>query len=68
MKKLLFYNWHLMRFVRLTVALFLFYTAYETHEWFYVVFGLFFLLQSIFNLGCGNQGCHVNYKNKKNEE
>lgn len=65
---MLFYNWHLMRFVRLAVALFLFYNAYETREWFFIAFGLFFLAQAIFNLGCSSQGCNVNYKNIENEK
>jgi hypothetical protein len=56
-----------MRIVRLAFAIFLFYNAYETHEWFFLGFGLFFLFQAIFNLGCGNNGCGVNYTNKKNE-
>mgnify|MGYP003385643801 FL=1 len=57
MKQLLFTNWHLMRWVRLAFALFLFAQAYITHEWFFLAFGLFFLFQMIFNLGCGSNGC-----------
>jgi hypothetical protein len=56
-----------MRFFRLAFALFLFYQAYETHHWFFVAFGIFFLFQAIFDLGCGANGCNVNYKNQKNE-
>lgn len=56
-----------MRIVRLAFAIFLFYNAYETHEWFFLGFGLFFLFQVIFNLGCGSNGCGVNYNKKKNE-
>jgi len=65
MKQLLFTNWHWMRFLRLGLALFLFYNAYETHEWFFIAFGAFFLFQAIFNLGCGPNGCNVNYDKKK---
>ena len=54
MKQLLFTNWHLMRWVRLAFALFLFAQAYITHEWFFLAFGLFFLFQVIFNLGSLN--------------
>lgn len=68
MKNILFRNWHAMRWIRLILALFLFYNAYATHEWFFVVFGAFFLLQALFNLGCGTQGCDVNYKNTANEK
>ena len=64
MKELLFNNWHFMRFLRLSLALFLFYNAYQTNEWFFVVFGIFFLFQAIFNMGCGPNGCTVKYDKK----
>lgn len=57
-----------MRFLRLAFAVFLFYNAYETHEWFFIVFGVFFLIQVIFNLGCGPNGCAIpSKKNNTNE-
>lgn len=66
MRKLLFTNWHIMRWLRLALAIFLFVQAYTTHEWFFVVFGLFFLFQVVFNLGCGPNGCAVpNHKYSK---
>ena len=68
MKQLLFTNWHLMRFIRLAFAFFLFYNAYETHEWFFIVFGIFFLVQAFLNLGCGSNGCGVNYNKKGKHE
>lgn len=61
-------NWHLMRFIRLALAVFLFFNAYETHEWFFIVFGLFFLFQAVFNFGCGSNGCNVNYNKTENEK
>ncbi len=64
---MLLHNWHFMRILRVALALFLFYNAYETHEWFFIVFGLFFLIQAIFNLGCGPNGCGVSYK-KSNQK
>jgi uncharacterized membrane protein HdeD (DUF308 family) len=64
MKQLLFTNWHFMRFLRVALALFLFYNAYVTHEWFFIVFGVFFLVQAVFNMGCGPNGCNVNYDKK----
>ena len=67
MKRILLTNWHLMRYFRLAFALFLFFQAYETQQWFFVAFGIFFLFQAIFNLGCGPNGCQVNYKNQKDE-
>lgn len=64
MKRLLFSNWHIMRYFRIAIALFCFYTAYERNEWYFVAFGVFFLIQAIFNLGCGPRGCNVPSKNK----
>ena len=48
-----------MRFIRLAFALFLFVQAYETQEWFLIVFGIFFLIQAIFNTGCGANVCQI---------
>jgi hypothetical protein len=59
MKNILFTNWHAMRFIRLAFALFLFFQAYETQEWFLVAFGIFFLIQVIFNAGCGANGFQI---------
>ena len=59
MQQLLFSNWHAMRIIRLAFAVFLFFQAYETQEWFLVAFGIFFLIQAIFNAGCGANGCQI---------
>ena len=59
MKNVLFTNWHLMRFVRLAIALFLFSQAYVLKAWIFVGIGLFFFVQVVFNLGCGPNGCAV---------
>lgn len=59
-----------MRYFRLALALMLFAQAYETQQWFYLLFGLFFLMQALFNLGCGAAGCAARLttktKNKNN--
>ncbi|MFY8214805.1 MAG: hypothetical protein ACOVKJ_10135 [Flavobacterium sp.] len=52
-------NWHFMRWLRLALALYLFEQAYETKEYFLLVFGGFFLLQAVFNWGCGPSGCSI---------
>ncbi|HLP64767.1 hypothetical protein [Flavobacterium sp.] len=65
MKRLLLTNWHFMRFLRLGLATFLFVQACITREWMFGAFGLFFLFQAVFNLGCGPNGCSVNYDKKK---
>lgn len=67
MKKILFANWHFMRYFRIAIALFSFYTAYEKHQWVFIAFGIFFLFQAIFNLGCGTSGCNIPTK-KNNDE
>ena len=59
MKNLLLTNWHLMRWVRLAFAIFLFNQAYVLREWTFVFFGAFFLIQVVFNMGCGANGCAV---------
>jgi hypothetical protein len=64
MKNLLLTNWHLMRWVRLAFAIFLFSQAYILREWGFVAFGAFFLIQVIFNIGCGPNGCAVPYSKK----
>jgi membrane protein YdbS with pleckstrin-like domain len=67
MKKILFANWHFMRFFRIAVSVFCFYIAYEQHQWVFVAFGIFFLFQAVFNLGCGPNGCNVTPKKSNNE-
>jgi hypothetical protein len=64
MKELLFTNWHAMRIFRLAFAVFLCVQAYNTHELFFIIFGLFFLIQAIFNSGCGKNRCAIP-KNKQ---
>ncbi len=53
MKKIFLNKWHFMRIFRIAIALFCFYTAYEQNQWLFVIFGVFFLFQAVFNLGCG---------------
>jgi len=68
MKQLLFTNWHLRRWVRLAFAIFLFTQAYVLHEWMLIIFGLFFLIQVVFNMGCGANSCAIpNIKQNKDE-
>jgi hypothetical protein len=68
MKELLFTNWHLMRWFRLAFAVFLFTQAFVLREWMFLAFGLFFLVQVIFNLGCGTNGCAIPDKKHKKDE
>ncbi|UUC46429.1 hypothetical protein [Flavobacterium cerinum] len=63
--KNLFSNWHFMRYFRLAIALFMFYTAYENRQWIFGAFGLFFLLQAIFNFGCNSSNCNIADKTRR---
>lgn len=57
-----------MRWFRLAFAVFLFTQAFILREWMFLAFGLFFLVQVIFNFGCGANGCVIpNKKHKKDE-
>ena len=53
-----------MRWVRLAFDIFLFNQAYVLREWTFVFFGAFFLIQVIFNMACGANGCAVPYSKK----
>lgn len=68
MKQLLFTNWHSMRWIRLVIGLFFMQQAIQHRE---IVAGLvaaFFIFQSVFNTGCGLNGCAVpTPKKRKNE-
>ena len=62
MKKMLFTNWHIMRVIRLVFAIGSSYDVIATEQYFFLLFALFFLLQAIYNTGCGPQGCEVPQK------
>ena len=48
-------------------ALILFTQAADKFEWYLVVFGLFFLIQAVFNFGCGPNGCQIPRNSKNNK-
>lgn len=48
-----------MRIIRLAFAIILFVQAAQKFEWYLVIFGLFFLVQAVFNFGCGANGCAI---------
>ena len=53
-----------MRYFRIAIALFCFYTAYEQNQWIFIPFGIFFLFQAIFNLACKLSGCNIPLKKR----
>ncbi|PDS25380.1 hypothetical protein [Flavobacterium branchiophilum] len=59
MKKLIFSNWHFMRWVRLVAGLAMAYHAISTEAYFFLFFAGFFLIQALFDIGCGANGCSV---------
>jgi hypothetical protein len=59
-KQTLFTGWHLMRWVRLALGLFLTVTALQSHDALSGILGGFLLLQAFTNVGCfGPAGCSV---------
>ncbi|MDK2771195.1 hypothetical protein [Flavobacterium haoranii] len=58
-KKLLFTNWHIMRFVRLVLAMGISLHAYKSGESFFYLFALYFLIQTIFDFGCHQGSCSI---------
>lgn len=68
MKKILFTNWHPMRWIRLAIGIFFIQQAFQ-YELFLLGFvAAFFLFQAVFNTGCHLNGCEVpSYKNNKDE-
>ena len=68
MKKLLFTNWHAMRWIRLVIGLFFTIQAFQYQEIFYGFIAVFFLLQAMFNTGCALNGCQVSSFKKSNNE
>jgi hypothetical protein len=68
MKKLLFTNWHAMRWIGLIISFFFIQQAIQFQEFLLGFVAVFFLFQSIFNRGCGLNGCKVvPFKKSKNE-
>jgi hypothetical protein len=68
MKRLLFTNWHMMRWIRLLFGLFSVQQAIQYHEIMFAFLAAFFLFQSIFNTGCSLNGCAIpTNKKSKNE-
>jgi hypothetical protein len=68
MKQLLFTNWHAMRWIRLAIGLFLLQQAIQFQDMILSLMALFFLFQSVFNTGCGLNGCSVPTYKKSNDE
>lgn len=68
MKQILLTNWHTMRWIRLGIGLFFMQQAIQFQEILFGFMCLFFLFQSVFNTGCGLNGCAITTSKKTNNE
>ena len=48
-----------MRWVRLILAFAIAFYAVKTANYFFLFFALFFLIQAVFDTGCGSKGCSI---------
>jgi hypothetical protein len=61
-------NWSFMRLLRLVLS-FGFMTAFATqNDWFLFYIAIFFLVQAIFNVGCGGASCGIPEQETKAEK
>jgi hypothetical protein len=71
-KQVLFNNWHLMRWLRLALGLFIMVQAIRRHDGFAGAIAVFLLFQAVTNTGCcGSGSCGLpgnNQTTKKPEE
>lgn len=59
-KQYLFRNWHLMRWLRLSLGIFIGVQAFQTHDLLSGAISLFFLFQAVTNTGCcGANQCNI---------
>ncbi|MGZ3822405.1 MAG: hypothetical protein ACXVJP_10225 [Mucilaginibacter sp.] len=59
LKQRLFYNWHIMRIIRLGFGIYLLVWAIQTKDWSIGLFSAFFVLMASTGSGCcGAQGCN----------
>ncbi|AMO19593.1 hypothetical protein [Flavobacterium columnare] len=66
--KRFFLNWHIIRFFRLALGVFLIFQAFETHQWIFLGFAIFFLFQAFFNIGCSSNTCQIQLEYKKSND
>lgn len=66
-KNTLFYNWNLMRIMRVGIGLIVLYQSIDVKDWMIGAFAAILLSQGLFNWGCcGAQGCVPNKSDVKN--
>jgi len=68
MKKILFTNWHLMRWIRLVLSIAIATHSIKTEQYFFLFFAFFFLIQALFDTGCGSRGCSITPNETPNEK
>jgi hypothetical protein len=61
-------NWSFMRAIRLILGIFIIIQSVQSQQYIMIIPGVIFALMAIFSVGCcGNNGCTIPTKNKKNE-
>lgn len=68
MKKTLFTNWHFMRWIRLILSIAIATHSIKTEQYFFLFFVFFFLIQALFNTGCGSRGCSISPNETPNKK
>ncbi len=68
MLKTIFTNWNFMRVIRLILGVLIIIQSFQSQQYIMIIPGVIFALIAIFGVGCcGNNGCAIPTKNKKNE-
>ena len=57
-----------MRWVRLILAFGIAFHAVSTENYFFLFFAFFFLIQALFDTGCGSRGCSISPTDTTNEK
>lgn len=69
MKQIIFSHWDFLRWLRLVMGLILIPSGISSHDYFASAFGLFFMGQAVFNIGCCSSGtCYAERTNKTDDK
>lgn len=68
MTKFNYNNWGALRIFYLILGLLMFIPALYEKQWIASLFGLYFIVSSIYNIGCASGSCAIPRNNSKKEE
>ncbi len=68
MKKFDLKNWGALRIFYLILGVLMFFSAIYEKQWIASLFGLYFIVSSIYNIGCASGSCAIPRNNSKKEE